>query len=71
MKKKKTCTGKSNMLNKTKCETKFGCDREKLKNLARGFSYLALIFPDQDHKETMKLTIFSVAKYLRHFQVWF
>lgn len=57
------------MLNKTKCEPKFGYDREQLENLARGFSHLALIFTDQDHRETEKLTIFSVAKYLRHFQV--
>lgn len=30
-----------------------------------------MIFTDQDHRETKKLTIFSVAKYLCHFQVWF
>lgn len=58
------------MLNKTKCETKVGYNREKLKSPARGLSCFALIFTDQDHSGTKKLTIFSVAKYL-HFQVWF
>lgn len=59
------------MLNKTKCDPKFGYDREQLENLARGFSHFALIFTGQDHRETEKLTVFSVAKYLRHFKYGF